>query len=122
MELSAPALRVPVPPVIGVILRDHDQVPDARLDHVVAARAAVRLLDGEPADIEPRDEGPHLRIGLRATDGAERFVGGAAVLPRHQPAAPATRRTNGAATPASSAPTSRGSRFLPRTLNEWSPP
>src|SRR5207247_7233417 len=119
-ELAPPALGVPVPALVGLVLRDHHQVPDARADLVVAARATVGLVAAHPANVEPRAQGPGRPRRLRHPGRLDRLRG-TAVLPRHQPA-PATRSTKGTASPARVSPTSRASRLRPLTLNEWSPP
>jgi hypothetical protein len=64
-EFAAPALGVPVPPLVGFPLRNDHQVPDARADLVIAAGAPVGLLSSDVADVEPRHERPQRRVRSR---------------------------------------------------------
>lgn len=119
-ELATPALGVPVTTVVGSILGHDHQVPDACANHVIAPRAAVRLLPTHVSNVVPGHRGP---IGSVRTRGRRirllEELRVAAVPARH---GYTCSRMNASTTGASEAPTVRASRFAPRTLNEWSPP
>src|SRR5947209_3813983 len=53
VQLSPPALRVPVPPGLQIVGRHHNQVPSTGSDRVIATGTAVLLLTANVANVEP---------------------------------------------------------------------
>jgi hypothetical protein len=110
---------MPVATALHVLVRDDDEVRDARPDLLVASGTAVdlRLLPGyrshgDALDLSPRRSDPQ-RPGDRLGRGGS--IPGGAVLSRHQGT---TSPMNAAATVPSAFPVSPSAFLAPRTRNE----
>jgi hypothetical protein len=117
-ELRAPALRVPVAPVVRIFEGHHDEMPQPGSDHVVAAGTPIRLFAGGMAHVVAGHERPRRSVGSRRRRASPTCEARVAPIPPRHVYTPAALWTNAEAIRPSDAPTSRSSRFAPRTRKE----
>jgi hypothetical protein len=121
-QLRAPALRVPVAPVVRIVEGHHDEMPQSGSDHVVAAGTPIRFFAGGMAHVVAGHERPRGSVGPGRRRGSSTCGARVAPIPPRDVYTPAALWTNADAIRPSDAPISRSSRFAPRTRKEWSPP
>jgi hypothetical protein len=117
-QLRAPALRVPVAPVVRIVEGHHDEMPQPGSDHVVAAGTPIRFFAGGMAHVVAGRERPRRPVGPGRRRASSTCGARVAPIPPRHVYPPAAVWTNAEAIRPSDAPISRSSRFAPRTRKE----